>query len=73
MQTSNTRGRGSCKTSHTSDAGLLNVKDNVQYTPIYPSRNDDLNDVRQGRIQEGVQIMMEQIQRAIGQVPAGKQ
>jgi hypothetical protein len=53
---------GSCKTGHTLVVlALLNVKDNVQYTPVHRSGNADPNDIRQERIREGMQMVMEWI------------
>jgi hypothetical protein len=46
---------------------LFSIKDNVQYALIDPNAYPDPSDIRQGRIRDGVQIISERIQRAIGQ------
>ena len=54
---------------HTIEANsIFNIKDNKQKIPIHSSRMQ-MNDVLQARVQEGVKMVTERIQMAIGQMP----
>ena len=45
---------------------LFNIKDNKQMVPVHPSRMQ-MNDALQSQVREGVKIVTERIQQAIGQ------
>jgi hypothetical protein len=54
---------------HTIEANsFFNIKDNKQKIPIHASRMQ-MNDVLQARVQEGIKMVTERIQAAIGQMP----
>jgi len=51
----------------TIDAGnLLNMKESKQLIPVHPSRIQ-MNDVLQARVQDGLRVVTERIQQAVGQ------
>ncbi len=52
--------------------GLLNFTDNVASTPVHPTRIGKLTDKMEAQLKEGVSIITECIQRAIGQAAAGE-
>jgi hypothetical protein len=45
--------------------GLLNIQDNKQLIPMHPSRMQ-MNDINQQHVQDGVRIVTERIQKAVG-------
>jgi tetratricopeptide (TPR) repeat protein len=51
---------------------LINAASEVRYVPIHSSENGNLSEKLQAQLKEGVQMVTERIQRAIGQTPTEK-